>query len=67
MSEWIKVSERLPNERQGGYLVTDGNQVRLSPWSNYYGNLYAFLVDDGPDYFKITHWQPLPDPPTDFS
>lgn len=59
-NEWISVDERLP-EKDGSYLVHSGksNAVyaahfwkRDGRWSGKSINLF------------ITHWQPLPEPPT---
>jgi hypothetical protein len=56
MSEWIPVSERLP-ERWGTkhtflVFISAGN-VQTSWYSK----------DEGWDYMDVTHWMPLPAPP----
>lgn len=63
MSEWIKVSERVP-ENKGEVLIN----------SSTYGMRIGFFDaqrqcwDDG-DYYdditNVTHWMPLPEPPKD--
>ena len=59
MSEWIPVSERLPQDDQ-----------RVLVWSQSNGLHIAYLDwqrqwRDADDNYgkKITHWMPLPDPP----
>ena len=69
--EWISVKERLP-KTEGDYLVWNEEQNRIeirffyrlppnypvesfSEIREYFGNVS--------DYKKITHWQPLPQPP----
>lgn len=62
--EWIKYSERLPEV--GKWVIgyqSDPGDVRIflmygnGMWHKF-GNEYAFTND------AITHWQPLPDPPS---
>lgn len=73
MSEWIKCSERMPLELSDEHtdavdvIVTDGEMVGVCEcrsgympypwveWSNY-GDI---------DAKQITHWMPLPEPPTE--
>lgn len=68
MSEWIKCSDRLPPIRQKVlayrlgkktndgpfFAMTCGNEIR--PW--------RYIDGDRCD-ISITHWQPIPDPPTE--
>lgn len=76
MSEWIKCSDRYPLELSEtvvfevvDVLVTDGVLVRvcdfqrggasqLRPWRAW--GKYGILDETG-----ITHWMPLPEPPTE--
>lgn len=56
---WIEVSERLP-EYTGIYLI-------FSSWNK---TDTAFYNQDGKNFSwpyssEITHWQPLPEPPTE--
>jgi hypothetical protein len=78
MSEWIKCSERMPLEypAEGVYadvevLVTDGVEVHQAlcasgcpltdngykPWVEF--SEYGCIAPS-----EITHWMPLPEPPT---
>lgn len=66
---WISVDERLPKE--GDYNVTDGKNV-TSAYYDHYGKWNA-PSEVSPTYemssvsldIKVTHWQPLPSPPTE--
>ena len=53
---WIKCSERMPDS-DGGYLCWNGCYIETLPFL--FGNWQAnkFIIP------KITHWQPLPEPP----
>lgn len=73
MSEWISVNDRLPMEpdptvtfESRAFIVTDGEQVGvcdfgrgtcIKPWACWgdYGDIKPAL---------ITHWMPLPAPPS---
>ena len=60
MSEWIKCSDRMP-EDMADVLVTDGWEVKIMWWDGAKWDSWAtrFAIDsDG-----VTHWVPLPDPP----
>jgi hypothetical protein len=65
MSEWIKCSERLPDDSQDGYAVivaTHNSAGRfLSEVDVWCKGRKTF------DYWgkKVTHWQPLPPPPAE--
>lgn len=64
MAEWIKVSERLP-EASGKYLVCTKNLTV------YQTKFYSYPKEKGGHWGQkdkgksITHWQPLPNPPTE--
>ncbi len=62
MNEWINCSERMPQVMED-VLVTDGEDVKAMWWN---GNRWDSWIDkyaiDGDD---ITHWMPLPEPPTE--
>lgn len=59
--EWIPVSERLPVDIPHGYcLVTDGTEVGTANYSKESGN-WDHCIDR--DYWKPTHWMPMPEPP----
>ena len=55
---WIPVTERLPEEMET-VIVTDGKDVGFSFCVNDYGTLEFYSP------WNITHWQPLPEPPTE--
>lgn len=58
MSEWIKCSERLPNDQLvQQVIVTDGCSVQSAVFHNGYFDCLMLVQ-------KVTHWQPLPPPPT---
>lgn len=60
MSEWISVTERLPDEHKAEYLClfNDGHQ-QVSEWLHDDIQGWAFWYGDP------THWMPLPLPPQD--
>ncbi|RKO74378.1 hypothetical protein C5E04_18850 [Pectobacterium parmentieri] len=53
---WIECSERLP-DKNGGYLTWDGTHIRSTPF--FFGGFHCWQPE------RITHWQPLPEPPQD--
>ncbi|MFP7606831.1 DUF551 domain-containing protein [Serratia quinivorans] len=63
MSEWIKCSKRMPPPARM-ILVYGSNDYELGNLIN--GNLKIFSMGEWifPD-IEITHWMPLPEPPTD--
>ena len=52
VQEWISVDDRLPDV---------GNIVLI--YSETYGVCLDSYSDDTFDYFDVTHWMPLPQPP----
>ena len=55
---WISVSEKLP-EKVGKYLISCYSGVEIA--------VYSFGKFARPwnlkNFYKVTHWQPLPEPP----
>lgn len=61
LPRWIPVTERMPLDIPHGYcLVTDGTNVGTANWSES-GKCFDHCIDR--DYWKPTHWMPLPEPP----
>ena len=75
MSEWISVDDRLPEVTQTDNLTSSddllicgishltGQNITTIGWLNSDGNwqmIIHYLADD----LDVTHWQPLPKPPT---
>ena len=58
-SAWISVADRLP-ENNSTVIVFDGTRVKVSPFLQV-DDVYCFL--DTHPRVKVTHWQPLPEPP----
>jgi hypothetical protein len=59
--EWISVKDKLP-ENASDVLVTDGDAQMVA----FYGKLkklWIFHVDFW-HHEDVTHWMPLPEPPT---
>ena len=52
VQEWVSVDDRLPDV---------GNIVLI--YSETYGVCLDSYSDDTFDYFDVTHWMPLPQPP----
>ena len=63
VQEWISVKDRLPEEN-GMYIVTanDGHAQRVSfvLWQK---RNKAWNLTGARSYWRVTHWQPLPQPP----
>jgi len=64
MSEWIKVSDRLPEHRQH-VIVACKNQFGCDVFDDhYFNNRTGHFVKYGDTKTSgVTHWQPLPRPP----
>ncbi len=74
--EWISVKDKLPEEKEGLYLVTDGKLVDKCEWVSSYlspndkpadkcawfnSSSYMWIL---PFFMKkVTHWMPFPKPP----
>ena len=69
--EWISVEERLPKEEEDVYwCYTDAGVMCECRWTdNRFGlghcGLWGWHAMDVPQYQRVTHWMPLPKPPTD--
>jgi hypothetical protein len=74
MTEWIKVSDRLPQQEDGNYLVCLINNtpcigsIIKSGFIFILKNNIGFSLNDmtwmnDPLYGNVTHWMPLPKPP----
>ena len=70
MMEWIKCSDRMPEEEQGSVIgwnaetceaseyFYDNDEVECFSYYNFCG-CHSFNAD------VVTHWMPLPPPPTE--
>ena len=70
LPRWIPVAERLPESVCKSYLcLTDtGYHCEVRWTNNVYGlwksdNEWGWSIADVPQYCKVTHWMPLPEPP----
>lgn len=66
--QWIPVTERLPEEKRASYLCLTGGHCHEVRWTNNrYGlgesDRWGWSIFDIPQYSKVTHWMPLPEPP----
>ena len=62
MSEWISVEDRLPDVI-GCYLVCSYElHARVVGWT-FFNSQKRWTSNKG-DYKDVTHWMPLPKPPT---
>ncbi len=77
MNNWIDVNDRLPetSEEIRVFILVSEEHERLSNWFPSYenriykgwwkGQCFCFAYEDLENAnHAITHWQPLPDPPT---
>ena len=55
---WISVEDRLPEDDETVWVHYDNEQNYGYCW-----NKRWFLNQDGRIKIKVTHWQPLPEPP----
>lgn len=58
-SEWISVEERLPETETSVLVFTERGYIFLSWASN--EDVFWFYNENEDD--RVTHWQPLPEPP----
>ncbi len=60
-SGWVSVEDRLPDDDEEAYMVTDGKYVNITvfDWEE-----SCFLKIPNCALVNITHWMPLPLPPT---
>lgn len=74
MSKWISVKDRLPrcNSKFGEsnhvlcYCGTNSQSFvgwYHKPTKNWYNSYYLASSEPISEYYKPTHWMPLPDPP----
>ena len=63
VQEWVDVKDRLPEE-SGMYIVTanDGHAQRVS-FVQWQKKNRIWNLTGARSYWRITHWQPLPQPP----
>lgn len=66
MNEWIPVSERLPGHNRDVLVCNNASGCRTA---GHYRGKGAVLGEWGIqaryDFGEVTHWMPLPAPPTD--
>ena len=60
MSEWIPVSERLPDEYEETYLITtDSGYMCSCRWVCDISEEWGWSFVDVPQYTKVVAWMPL--------
>lgn len=71
MSEWISVKDALPDSDYPTLLVSLSARVEKSHSGQVLVDTDAFYTDDGVfrfwggvDEYEVTHWMPLPEPPS---
>lgn len=71
MREWIKCSERMPEEGQE-VIVMDNDRGKVQSGmileTGYPAGMGNVFVDFNEEYYQVTnvtHWMPLPEPPTE--
>ena len=60
MTEWISVKDRLPKDLEDCLCISEKNYITIDN-SGQYGTAENWYDDQGD---KITHWMPLPPPPS---
>lgn len=67
MGEWIKCSERMPEEGED-VIVYDGlRQVHEGCYFQYGDRVVWEIPSYNPSYYdevNVSHWMPLPEPPS---
>ncbi|URY99398.1 hypothetical protein HC6_0053 [Escherichia phage HC6] len=58
MSQWIKCSERMPEQFKAILVFNEYGEI----WSGAYDRYWDFYCDNVL-VECVTHWMPLPDPP----
>ena len=61
MSKWISVKVCLPKEFQDVLIYKEGYEISISHREEHYGVFKWYNAFD----CLITHWMPLPNPPSD--
>ena len=63
VKEWVNVKDRLPEE-SGMYIVTanDGHAQRVS-FVQWQKKNRMWNLTGARSYWRVSHWQPLPQPP----
>lgn len=70
MTQWIKCSERLPEEFADILVCTEDSQVHEGYYFVYADNtpvwkVYCYSKLYANDAGIVTHWMPIPEPPTE--
>jgi hypothetical protein len=63
MSEWISVKDDMP--RAGVVVIVEGGIAYHSPARGCWMTLTAEQYPGKEIQWPVTHWMPLPDPPSD--
>lgn len=64
--EWVKCSERMPEETGDIIVVSDGiamSGISYSRKKGFYLQALKYDADEPVD--DVTHWMPLPEPPSE--
>lgn len=71
MNEWISVDDRLPDDEHETLLVVLQSIVEEAHSGEQFVDTDAFYTSDGffqfwneSEEYEVTHWMPLPEPPT---
>jgi hypothetical protein len=71
MSQWIKCSDRLPTESERTVAVLFDDGEPGVAWATYWHGArtdfaqWTFPIDELGEDRRVTHWMPLPPPPTE--
>ena len=62
--EWISVKDRLPNDEEDYLIIYLGWDDLIFHKVLYYCKTEKVWYDNNMDEYIVTHWQPLPEPPS---
>lgn len=69
MNNWIRLMNRIPDQGQRVLVYSPDLRVMSAQYFLHDPGVHdgdtGFCDENGDDIFPVTHWQPLPSPPTE--